>query len=60
MERIVRTLLSHPSTLTAVALEKRSAGPTHRRDRKYNEVKLQTKFKQGNKIYKVNKKTTQT
>lgn len=43
MERIVRTLLSHPSTLTAVALEKRSAGPTHRRDRKYNEVKLQNK-----------------
>lgn len=39
MERIVRTLLSHPSMLTAVALENRRAGPTHRNDRKCKEVK---------------------
>lgn len=33
VETIVRTLLSHPSILTAVALEKSSAGPTHNRER---------------------------
>jgi hypothetical protein len=33
VERIDRTLLSHPSILIAVALEKISAGPTHNIDR---------------------------
>ncbi|KAI7999935.1 hypothetical protein LOK49_LG09G00832 [Camellia lanceoleosa] len=32
MERIVLTFPSHPSTLIAVAVENRSAGPTPRRD----------------------------
>lgn len=32
IESIVLTLPSHPSILTAVAVEKRSAGPSHRID----------------------------
>lgn len=39
IERIVLTFPSQPSTLTAVAVEKRSAGPTHKRDLKWLEVK---------------------
>lgn len=32
MERIVLTFPSQPRTLTAVVVENRSVGPTHRRD----------------------------
>jgi hypothetical protein len=34
IERIVLTFPSQPSTLTAVVVEKRSAGPTHKSDLK--------------------------
>lgn len=44
VERIDRTLLSQPSILIAVALEKISAGPTHNIERQYKVVKCSTEY----------------
>ncbi len=44
IERIVLTFPSHPSIQTDVAVENRSAGPTHKRDLKYMQLRDPNKF----------------
>jgi len=39
MVTTVRAIPSHPRTPTAVAVENKSAGPTHNKDLKYLDVK---------------------